>query len=233
MTYFQKARMVLEEAASGFLFNDRFRYLVCKWRWRWLRSNLRIIEDMNNAVGKKTIAHNLSAFNDRAVFGMARRMSLLLFPTAALLKDNLKSSTILIVGPRTEDDIFWAKSLGLKNTAGIDLFSYSKYIQVGDIHRSGLASHAYDAVLLAWMLSYTHDPVAVIAECKRLLKPGGYLGIGIEVNPASTGPGDNTPRVNMLNSAHDLIEMVRCPVVFNNDPLEPVRYDCGVIFKIP
>src|SRR6202012_5952842 len=87
---------------------------------------------------------------------------------------------VLIVGPRTEDDILWAKSLGLFNTDGLDLFSYSPYIKVGDIHKSGIPDASYDAVLLGWMLSYSSDPELVVAECLRILKPGGYLGIGIE-----------------------------------------------------
>jgi SAM-dependent methyltransferase len=226
------ARSFSRQMLQMMLFNDYSRFVICKTRWFWLKKNMRFLQQTSESVGTDTIAHNLNAFNYNAVFGMGRRMSLLLFPTAAVLKDRLDSARVLIVGPRSEDDIFWAKALGLRNTIGIDLFSYSPFIRLADIHESGLPSRSYDAVLLAWMISYSSDPARVVEECKNLLKPGGYLGIGIESNPAQKVTGVRPPRVNSLNSTADLIELVRCPVVFSNEPYEDVVYDCAVIFKV-
>jgi hypothetical protein len=82
------------------------------------------------------------------------------------------------------------------------------------------------------MISYSKDPSTVVRECKRLLKPGGYLGIGIESNPAQKTVGIKPPRVNTLNSVSDLTELVQCPVAFSNEPYEEAHYDCAVIFKV-
>jgi len=161
---------------------DGLRFKLCRLRWRLRKHKLQFHPSMDKAVGEKTISHNLSAFDCNAVFGMARRMSLLLFPTAAVFKDRLNEVKVLVVGPRTEDDIFWARSLGMFNTIGLDLFSYSPLIQVGDIHDSGIPDRSYDAVLLGWMISYSSNPRRVVDECLRILKPGGLLGIGIESN---------------------------------------------------
>jgi hypothetical protein len=227
-------KRIFEELLYSVLFIDSVRLRICKWRWIFLQKRLRFYHGSTTAgsIGQETVKHNLSAFEFDAVFGMARRMSLLLFPVAALLKDQLNTARVLIVGPRTEDDIFWAWSLGLRNTEGMDLFSYSKYIAVGDIHNSEIASDAYDAVLLGWMISYSSDPAKVIEECKRILKPGGYLGIGIEANPLQRVEGIKPPRVNNLNSSKDLIELVQSPVVFTNEPYQDIRYDCAIVFKI-
>ena len=72
---------------------------------------------MSSDVGSKTIEHNLAALGNRAAYGMGSRMALLLYPLAALLRD-VDQPKVLIVGPRTEDDIFWARSLGMSMPGG-------------------------------------------------------------------------------------------------------------------
>ena len=228
---------ILRKLGYALLYADFVRRPYCRLRWLAMRRSMRfhLNSGISDAVGHDTIKHNFAALSrgDAAAFGMSRRMSLLLFPVAAILKDRLETARVLIVGPRTEDDIFWAKSLGLWNTEGFDLFSYSKLIMVGDIHNSNIPDGSYDAVLLGWMISYSKDPGAVVAECKRILKPGGLLGIGIESNPRQKIDGVIPPRMNALNSADDLITLVGAPVAFSNEPYQEVLYDCGVVFKLP
>jgi len=192
---------------------------------------MKVLEKYSNEVGQTTVEYNLTAFNSDAVFGMAKRMSLLLYPIAALLRD-YDSANLLIVGPRSEDDIFWAKSLGIKNTMGLDLFSYSDFIQIGDIHSTDFADNSFDAILLGWMINYSSNPNKVIQECKRLIKPNGYLGIGIQSDPAQRDTGISPPRVNSLNSPPDLVDLVNEEVVFIHDLKLDVPYECAVILKI-
>lgn len=208
------------------------RRLFCATRWRILKRRLVIMSGMDEAVGGDTLSHNLNAFGSASVFGMGKRMSLLLYPVATLLKDELGTARILIVGPRTEDDIFWAKSLGLYNTNGMDLFSYSRHIRIGDIHNSGIADNSYDAVLLGWMISYSKNPDRVIAECKRIIRTGGYLGIGIESDATQKIRGVVPPRMNSLNSVDDLVAAVAEPLMFHNRPYKDVTHDCGTVFKV-
>ena len=210
---------------------DILRFKLCKLRWNFYKKNLKILDNFSNDVGKTTIEHNLSAFNSDAVFGMAKRMSLLLYPIAAFFRIS-DNASLLIVGPRSEDDIFWAKSLGISNTLGLDLFSYSDLIKLGDIHNTDLPNNSFDAILLGWMISYSSDPFKVINECKRLLKPGGYLGIGIESDPTQKYKGIAPPRVNHLNSSEDLIELVNEEVVLVYDPKLDIPHECAVILKI-
>ncbi len=215
----------------GLMKIDVIRFSLCKARWNYFKKNIKILERYSDEVGQNTVEHNLSAFNHDAVFGMAKRMSLLLYPIAAFLR-GYDGANLLIVGPRSEDDIFWAKSLGIKNTKGLDLFSYSDFIQIGDIHSTDFADNSFDAILLGWMISYSSNPNKVIQECKRLIKPNGYLGIGIESNPAQKDTGIFPPRVNFLNSSQDLIDLVNEEVVFTYDLKLDVPYECAVILKI-
>ena len=187
---------------------------------------------MTEGVGKHTDDHNMSALQFRAAFGMGNRMALLLYPLAAALR-NVPDAKVLIVGPRTEDDLYWAKSLGITNVRGLDLFSYSPWIDVGDIHQTSYPDQEFDAVILGWVISYSGKPEVLVAECKRITKPCGYLGFGIESNPNQRSTGKyGAPRVNALNSGKDIAKIVKEPVVFIHDPEISIPTDNAVLFQL-
>lgn len=214
-----------------FLKIDAVRNYYCWARYQFLKKNMRTAPSPTSAVGEHTVDHNLIALESRAGFGMANRMSLLLYPIAAALR-NRPDARVLIVGPRTEDDIFWAKSLGLRNVRGLDLFSYSDMIDVGDMHSTDYPSGHFDAVILGWVVSYSVEPARLIAECKRIAKPGGYIGFGIESNPEHRRTGQfKPPRVNSLNSAKDIAQLVDLPIMFIHDPELETSSDNAVVFR--
>lgn len=189
--------------------NDRLRFHFVKLRYQCLKRQMRFFAAGSTDIGEMTVRHNLDAFLSDAAFGCGGRMALLIYPLVAyhhfyrVRRDELN---ILVVGPRTEDDIFWLRAYGFLGTTGLDLFSYSDSIRLGDIHQTDIPSQSIDAVLLGWMISYSKDPEGVVKECRRILKPGGLLGIGIEHHPGPIDP--SSPRVNRLNSLHDLEELV-------------------------
>jgi len=219
---------------------DALRFHICRLRWILYRSRLKVLDQQSAGVGTRTISHNLGAFetHTKLVFGMKKRMSLLLYPTAALLA-NVPWANVLIVGPRTEDDILWAWSLGLRGARGLDLFSYSPWIEVGDIHATNYKSDSFDAVLLGWMLAYSTRPDEVIREVKRILKPGGLLGIAMEAIAADKLASIKDTLENPLNSSADLMELVVEEVVYVYDPKPddaryetPQGYNLAVIFRL-
>lgn len=211
---------------------DFIRNRYCWLRYRYLKRHLRFLSEEFGGVGRHTIEHNLGALDNRAAFGMGNRMSLLLYPLAAVLRGR-EDVKVLIVGPRTEDDIYWARALGINNVRGLDLFSYSPWIDLGDIHKTGYPDNEFDAVILGWVISYSLEPEKVVAECRRILKPGGYLGFGIESNPELRATGIvAAPRVNALNSASDIAALVQAPVLFIHDPSISVPTDNAVIFRL-
>jgi len=59
-------------------------------------------------------------------------------------------------------------------------------VEVGDIRGLGLEAASFDAIVMAHVLEHVFDPVGLLAECKRLLKPAGRL-ISITPNGASLG----------------------------------------------
>ena len=64
---------------------DFLRQYYCWVRYQLLKKRLRILPEEMGGVGKDTIKHNLSALEVRAGFGMGNRMSILLYPLAAIL----------------------------------------------------------------------------------------------------------------------------------------------------
>jgi len=211
---------------------DRVRNLYCRIRYQFLKGNMRTLESLSDAVGTHTLSHNKAALEGPAGFGMANRMALLIYPVAAALRMK-PDAQVLIVGPRTEDDIFWTRALGLRNARGLDLFSYSKMIDVGDMHATRFESGQFDAVILGWVISYSSDPERMVKECKRIVKPGGYIGFGIESNPDVRRSGVfSPPRVNALNSGADIARLANLPILFLHDPEVDVPTDNAVVFQM-
>lgn len=212
---------------------DPLRNYFCWMRYRFmLRGRLRFYDAGTEGVGRYTLEHNLKALDHCNGFGTGGRMSLLLYPLAATLRGR-DDAKVLIVGPRTEDDIYWARALGLRNVRGFDLFSYSPWIDIGDIHQTSYTDGEFDAVILGWVISYSQQPEHLVAECKRIVKRGGYLGFGIEGNPDHRRTGIfKPPRVNALNSGADIAHLVNEPIAFIHDPAFDVPTDNAVIFKL-
>ena len=222
----------------GFLRFYPIRLLYVRFRYWWLKKKMRFSEEQSSKIGEQTIAHNLSAFQSppAAVFGCNGRMGLLIYPVVSYYVNNRQSRKILIVGCRSEDDIFWMRSYGFVNTMGFDLFSYSNNILVGDIHKTNFEDNSFDVVLLGWMISYSKDPICVITECRRILKPEGLLGIGIDHNPNQDRDGIRPPRVNTLNSTSDITNLldstIKHKVVFEYDHYPEEDYRCVIISRV-
>lgn len=188
------------------------RLFVVKLRYRFLKKNLKIKEDGSASIGKKTISHNMSAFEDLdSAFGCGERMGLLIYPVVAYNSfhaiDKGKQK-VLIVGCRTEDDIYWMKSFGFQQTIGLDLISYSKHVMIGDIHKTDFKDATFDVVMLGFMIAYSKDPLTVVKECRRILKPGGLLGIAIDYIPNFDKNNLVPPQENTINSTADIISVI-------------------------
>jgi len=59
-------------------------------------------------------------------------------------------------------------------------------VWVGDLVSLGFAAETFDCILMNHVLEHLHDPVGVLKECRRLLKPGGRL-VAVTPNARSLG----------------------------------------------
>ena len=92
-------------------------------------------------------------------------------------KDEIKT---LIIGPRTEGDIYQALLSGIKkeNLFAIDLFTYSPFITLGDMHNIPFKDNTFDLILSGWTLTYSEDNKKAIDEIIRVSKNNCLVGIG-------------------------------------------------------
>ena len=141
-------------------------YMSLRKRWRTLNS-----EDAFDL----TLEHNA-----RQVRNFSNdRICQLVRPICALetLDDESK---ILVIGPRNENDLLILKGYGFKNVRGLDLYSYSPWIDVGDMHEMPYEDGTFDAVLCGWTLSYSKSPQKAAREMARVTRDGGVIGLAVE-----------------------------------------------------
>lgn len=189
------------------LAHPTLRLHYCRLRFYFLKKNLKFYPNKDKSIyfNKETVDYN-AVFHD-AAFGCGGRMAILLHPLIGLFYPNYDKK-LLIVGPRTEDDILWAKALGLKNVSGLDLFSYSPYIEIGDAHNTSYLDNSFDAVILSWILPYTKNPADLINEMKRITKDGGYLILGWHWSSYKINIENNLVRCNTINEFSDVRNLI-------------------------
>lgn len=215
---------------ESLLLNKYLRYIYCRLRYFYfvkLHGKLEVLDAFRG-----TVNANYNMTFSAAAFGCGQRMSLLLYPAHALLGLDIKDKELLIVGPRTEDDIVWARALGFNRAKGLDIFSYSPMIALGDIHETEYGANKFDAVLAGWILPYISNPQKAINEICRIVKPGGIVGFSwhyaTDINMLAQDP----VRSNILNSMSEILELFsdeKHEVIMKVDPAtNPSNY--AVVF---
>lgn len=138
------------------------------------------------AVMSRTIDHNLGGLFR---FDAPTRPRLLINPLLSLnsIATELPNLKVLSIGPRTEAEIFGLLSAGFRpnNLHALDLFSYSKWIDCGDMHAQPYADDSFDVVLMGWVLAYSIDRAKACAEAARVAKPGAFVAVGCQYQPYS------------------------------------------------
>lgn len=62
--------------------------------------------------------------------------------------------------------------------------NYGLDVRLGTLEEQGYPENAFDAVIVSHVIEHVHDPVALLDECRRILRPGGVLVV-ITPNVAS------------------------------------------------
>jgi phosphatidylethanolamine/phosphatidyl-N-methylethanolamine N-methyltransferase len=73
-------------------------------------------------------------------------------------------------------------------------------VRVGDAARLPFASDSFDAVVLHLILAVAPDPVAVLREAERVLRPGGRIAVFDKWSPDGRPPSLLRRTVNLVTS---------------------------------
>jgi SAM-dependent methyltransferase len=105
------------------------------------------------------------------------RVNYLVETVASLLPKQKGKLSILSIGPRFESELFGYRGLGLKwrNIKGLDTFSYSPKIQIGNMHSAPFPSNSFDVIVCGWTIAYSATPEIAFGEFFRLCKTDGKI----------------------------------------------------------
>lgn len=128
------------------------------------------------------INHNL--WTNLNIFNFARHRVEYLIYILKIIPANLEGST-LSIGPRSEGELLLLSMHGfkLKNTVGIDLFSYSPKILVMDMHEMSFKNNSFDTIICGWVLTYSYNLEKAISEIIRVAKNGALVAVGFSIPP--------------------------------------------------
>ena len=127
---------------------------------------------------KETIQHNLKSLRD---FSNCRIETLI--RPLSVIETVRGAKSVLLIGPRNENDLLIASTyldLPLNCIRGLDLISYSKQIDLGDMHAMPYEDNAFDIVICGWTVSYSNSPQRLANEMARVCKNGGVIAVGLE-----------------------------------------------------
>ncbi|AUN96829.1 hypothetical protein C0V70_01655 [Bacteriovorax stolpii] len=226
--------MLKNKYFNRFVFRIRFFYFV-----RFLK-RIKVYDDQQNVI------KNDYSLDMLKVGRTSDRPLKLIAPLAAIELVNKKGAT-LSIGSRYETEIFYLIGHGFAKDkiVGLDILSYSPYIDVGNMNNMQYSDSSFDNIIVGWVLPYSDDPKKAATEIIRVAKNGAYIAIGNSYYPKEkliqiekeSGfiIGSLEKRLQSSQLILDLFEGHVEDVVFKCDP---DRYNygkdssCLIIFKV-
>jgi SAM-dependent methyltransferase len=156
------------------------------------------------------------------------------------------SSRIVSIGCRYETDLLYLCAYGCdpRKVRGMDMISYSNWVDLGNMHHMDYPDNYWDSVVLGWVLSYSNDPRQATKEILRVTKDGGIIAIAVSYNSPERfkelekegtliGSTQEGGRIQTVAGIKSLFEPYVRHVYFDHDVTDPTRSGrCLVIFSI-
>jgi hypothetical protein len=186
-----------------------------------MRQVARLANDPSHAA-RNTLGYNLDALRTSA--DLDRPMSLIR-PILSIprVERGRAALRVLSIGPRSEIEIFalMASGFRLENITAIDLFSYSPYIKVGDMHALPFGDNLFDIVLLGWVLSYSKEHATVAREVQRVARDDAIIAIAADYSDSATVSAVVTNESTHVQSCGQILDLFRGhvgQVYFRHEP---------------
>ena len=194
MLFLKQSRKYARKFPRQLLLIDVIRNIICAVRFFWfvkICRNLQILDPLPAGASKNTVLHNIKGLKDFAV----PRSHNLIRPLVAvhLVRDEQWKKKVLTVGPRAEGEIFNLIAYGFsrRNIRGLDLISYSPFVDLGDMHAMPYPNSSFDVIILGWVIAYSEDRERVAQEILRVAKDGAIVAVGVSHNPLSNEEIEN------------------------------------------
>jgi SAM-dependent methyltransferase len=160
---------------------DAARFLVAKRRLSERRAELQVSDDQDG-LWNDALDINIPELEKLNVVQRVKRLT---FPLGAIDRvfGREQKLKVLCVGPRTEMELMILWGLGFRDVRGLDLFSYSPYVDVGNIMHAPYPDNTFDIVIVGWVLVYLSDPIGACKEISRIAKSNGIIAIGSTYYP--------------------------------------------------
>lgn len=110
-----------------------------------------------------------------------------LLPALILPSRDLEKEKLLVIGPRTIQEIYlcWLYGFAWKNISAIDLYSINRKITVMNMEAMTFDAGSFDTVLSSNTVTYAKDLSQCFREIARVLRPGGRLAFTHSYFPES------------------------------------------------
>lgn len=164
---------------------DFIRLVVAAVRYYWFAGVLRRFRTWDpgtGSIGVNTVHHNKKAFNKLKYLAVTRS-NFLLYPLSVIRIS--KASPVLCIGPRAEGELLNLMGLGFHNVRGLDLMSYSPWIDIGDMHAMPYADNRFGVVVMGWCIAYSNERLKAAAEAVRVTRNGGIIAVGVQYMKAT------------------------------------------------
>ncbi|MFY8001006.1 MAG: class I SAM-dependent methyltransferase [Candidatus Kapaibacteriota bacterium] len=161
------------------LYVDRIRGFVAYVRYLYyakLRGMFRTLDV--EKMDPVTIRHNLKSILPL----MSSRRSHIFIRPLSVIENVHENSKILVIGPRTEGELllFVAYGFNPETIRGLDLITYSPWVDTADMHKMPYADGSWDVLVSGMVISYSTDPTQAAQEMIRVVKHGGIIAIAVE-----------------------------------------------------
>ena len=170
----------LHKNPKDMLLIDYVRDMIARSRYNEAKKqNPLAVSDDQDSLWPDALSHNMGALTD---WGAIARSNRLIRPLSAIdrVYFGAHELKVLSIGPRTEMELLnlVAHGFSIENVRGLDLFSYSPWIDVGNMHRMQYPDNSFDVVIAGWVLVYSSDPEQACREMLRVSSDKGIIAIG-------------------------------------------------------